>query len=153
MQKPQNEKRTLLLTALCAVGMVLCLYALLGVWPLGTGSVLTGDLNGQYISYNARFARAIFAGDSVSYTFEKQMGGSMLGILAYYCASPFNLLYLLVPAVHYAKMAGLVLALKLVCTAVAMAFFLGRHNGTLRHRAVLPALCYAFCAYFLIYAQ
>ncbi|MEG0769099.1 MAG: YfhO family protein [Ruthenibacterium sp.] len=153
MQKPQNEKRTLLLTALCAVGMVLCLYALLGVWPLGTGSVLTGDLNGQYISYNARFARAIFAGDSVSYTFEKQMGGSMLGILAYYCASPFNLLYLLVPVVHYAKMAGLVLALKLVCTAVAMAFFLGRHNGTLRHRAVLPALCYAFCAYFLIYAQ
>ena len=154
MPKPQHEKRTLLFTALCALGMVLCLYALLGVWPLGDSSVLTGDLNGQYISYNAQFARALRAGgDGVSYTFEKQMGGSLLGILAYYCASPFNLLYLLVPTVHYAKMAGLVLALKLICTAVAMAFFLGRHSRDLQHRAAPLGLCYAFCAYFLVYAQ
>lgn len=154
MPKPKHEARTLLLTALCAAGVLLCVYAALGVWPFGTGSVLTGDLNGQYISYNASFARAIFAGgDGMAYTLQKQMGGSMLGILAYYCASPLNLLYLLVPTVHFAKMAGLVLALKVIGSAVAMAFFLGRHDTTLRHRAALPALGYAFCAYVFVYAQ
>ncbi len=154
MIKPQNEKRTLLLSAAVAMGLVFCIYFAMGVWPFGINSVLTGDLNGQYISYNANFARAILdGGDGMAYSLQKQMGGSMMGILSYYCASPLNLLYLLVPTQHYAKMAGLIFALKIIFSAVSMTFFVGRHNINLRHRAIIPGICYAFCAYMFVYAQ
>lgn len=153
MQKPLHETRTLCLTALLAAGLTACVFALLGVWPFGGQSVLTGDLNGQYISYNAQFARALLSGESLAYSFTKQMGGTLLGILAYYCASPLNLLYLLAPVVSYAKLAALVLALKIVFSAVAAAFFFGRHTPDLRHRAILPALCYGFCAYTAAFTQ
>ena len=51
-------------TALLAVGMAAALYAVLGIFPFGDASVLTGDLNAQYIPYFVHFRRALESGGS-----------------------------------------------------------------------------------------
>lgn len=42
-----------------ALAMVLVggIYLLLGFWPFGDGTMLTGDLNGQYVAYLADLKR------------------------------------------------------------------------------------------------
>ena len=153
MQKPLHEKRTLLLTALCAAGMLLVLYVLLGIYPFGNNTVITGDFNGQYLNYFAHFRAAAQSGAGFAYGLDKSMGGSMLGILAYYCASLLNVLYLLVNPLYYDILAAVLLAVKAVLACVLMAFFLGRRFLALQHRALPVALCYGFCAYMFVYAQ
>lgn len=148
-----QEIKLLLLTALCAAVAVCAIFAVLGIAPFGENSVVTGDLKGQYIRYYASLRAAILEGESLAYTFTKSLGGSTLGLYAYYYSSPFCLLYVLVPPVHYATLAGLVLGLKLVCACTAMAFFLGRRFPQLGLRGIPCALCYGFCMYAIVYSQ
>lgn len=149
----KKEEAVRLLFTFCA-GLALCcvLYAANGKWPFGDGSVVTGDLGGQYINYFAQMRRALLAGDGMSYAFTKSLGGSMEGIIAYYAASPFNLLYMLLPPLVYAQAASVVLALKLACACTAFACYAGRHWG-LRGWSVPMGLCYGFMSYNLVYAQ
>lgn len=145
----KNVRYTLLLSAV----MVLMLYLLLGIYPFGDGTVLTGDLNGQYISYFAHFRRALLSGEGFAYGFDKALGGGLLGIFAYYASSPFNLLYLFFEPAAYCDVAALLLALKLVAAGGCMTFFLDRHRGGCGRWSIPLGLGYSFMAYAVIYAQ
>lgn len=141
-------------TALLAVGMAAALYAVLGIFPFGDASVLTGDLNAQYIPYFVHFRRALESGGSFAASFEKSLGGGLAGLFAYYCASPFNLLYLLFPVEGYATAAGLVLAARLVAASALCTLFLGRQTPAAPPWAqVALGLCYGFCGYGIAYSQ
>lgn len=142
----------LLITFFSAAVLCFALYAAVGMWPFGTTSVITGDLNGQYINYFAQFRRALFSGESLSYSFTKSLGGSLLGLFAYYASSLFNVLYLIFPPIFYAQIAGIVLVLKIACAGTAFAFYAQKHWG-LRSASVPAGLCYAFMSYNLAYAQ
>ncbi len=151
MQKNKERKRLL---ATFVLGLLACavLFYAYGFWPFGDLSVITGDLNGQYVSYYAYFKKALGT-SGFYYSFEKGLGGNMLGLFAYYCASPLNLLYLCVPVSAYAAVANVVLALKLALTGTTFAFFAGRHYEGLNNWGILAGLCYAFCGYNIVYAQ
>ena len=154
MKQGWSEKRILAATALLCAGLTVAVYVALGVWPFGPNTVVTGDLGGQYLNYFAHMRRSLLEGFSGwGYTFEKGLGGNLMGILAYYCASPFNLLYFFFDPRYYTEIAALVLLCKVTAAGTAMAFFLNRRFPALRHRAVLPSLCYAFCAWAFVYSQ
>lgn len=148
----KKERALLPITFFSAIALCFALYAAIGMWPFGETSVITGDLNGQYINYFAQFRRALLSGESMSYSFTKSLGGSLLGLFAYYASSLFNVLYLIFPPVFYAQLAGIILALKLACAGTAFAFYAQKHWG-LRAWSVPAGLCYAFMSYNLAYAQ
>lgn len=142
-------------TALAAGMLILLLYAALGVCPFGDRSVMTGDLGGQYIPYFIHFRRALENGTTMAASFEKSLGGGLLGVFSYYSASPINILYLLFPPSAYAAAAGLILAVKLVLACTFFALFLGRH-----YRQAVPlwavialSLGYGFCGYDIMFGQ
>lgn len=155
MVHDKHEMHRLALTAGAATIMMLCLYALLGIWPFGHSTVVTGDLGGQYVPYFSHFSDALQSGNwaGMFFGFDKSLGGSLAGILAYYCASPLNLLYLLVKVEHYPLMATAILLVKIVLACTFMCFFLGRRFASKGIAPVLPALCYGFCAYSFVYSQ
>ena len=130
MQKAAERKR-LFLTFVLGLFTCAVLYFVRGFWPFGEGSVLTGDLNGKYVSYYAYFRNALLSGGGFAYSLQKGLGGNMLGLFAYYCASPLNLLYLIFPPVAYAKLVGVVLALKLSLSGVTFCFHCHAHGGIL----------------------
>ena len=67
------------------------------VYPFGERSVLTLDLNGQYIYY-FEYLRDTFWGDSSAlYSWSRNLSGSFIGIIGYYLASPFTMIVMLLP--------------------------------------------------------
>ncbi len=87
----------LLLCMLIPAVLTYLMYLARLVHPIGDGSVLVLDLNGQYV-YFFEALRNFFKGDaSLLYSFSRAMGGEFLGIYAYYLASPFSFLVCLFP--------------------------------------------------------
>ncbi len=147
------RRHPVLLAGALAAGMMLCVYMVRGIWPFGELTVITGDLNGQYIPYFSHYQRFFNGEAGFFYGFDKSLGGPLAALFAYYVASPLNLLYLLVPVTGFAAMAGLVFALKVVLAAMSMSFFLHKKFEGLGILGVVPALGYAFSAYVFVYAQ
>ena len=83
MSNPRATTKQRALPYLCtAAGMVVILgvvYALCGYWPLGPNSVMTGDLNSQYIPFYAHFYEALHSGTgSLTYAGDMGLGGRQL---------------------------------------------------------------------------
>ncbi len=67
-------------------------YISRAVFPIGEGSVLILDLNGQYVSFFEELRNKLLGGGSLLYSWSRTLGGEFLGIFAYYLASPFSLI-------------------------------------------------------------
>ena len=65
-------------------------YGFFGVYPFGERSVLSLDLNAQYVYYYD-YMYDVFAGkESLFYSWSRNLSGEFAGIIGYYLASPFN---------------------------------------------------------------
>lgn len=67
------------------------------VYPFGERSVLTLDLNGQYIYYFEALRDAFWGDGSPFYSWSRNLSGGFMGIIGYYLASPFTLIVMLLP--------------------------------------------------------
>ena len=131
--------------------LLLGLYALLGIAPLGNHTLLIADAKGQYLSFLALYQN-LFAGKADwFYSFEKLLGGPISGLYAYYLASPFHLILLLFPREELPMAVNLVILLKLSACGLTMALYL-RSRGMLRPAALFFTTAYAFCGYNNAYA-
>ena len=72
-------------------------YIAFDVYPFGERSVLTLDLNGQYIYYFEGLRDAFWGGGSPFYNWSRNLSGGFMGIIGYYLASPFTLIVMLLP--------------------------------------------------------
>ena len=67
------------------------------LYPLGDGSVLVLDLNGQYVWFFEALRNFVHGDADLLYSFSRALGGEFLGIYAYYLASPLSYLLALFP--------------------------------------------------------
>lgn len=90
----KNYKKFILYLASAALPMALvcALFFYNGITPFGEKSLLTIDMQGQYVSYFAYFKELIFGNSDWIYSFSKSFGGDMQGFIAYYLMSPLNLI-------------------------------------------------------------
>ena len=146
------QRRNVALSFGLGAALVLCIYFVLGFWPFGDGTMLTGDLNGLYVAYLTDLKHRLTEG-GFFYSFSKLCGGSTLGLFAYYMASPFNLLILLAPTRMIPQMVQLMFLLRTACTGAAFCFFVQKHYDSAS--PLLPVLSqgYALCAYCVVYSQ
>ena len=104
---------------LAFVCMVLC-YSYLGVWPVGTKSIMTVDMHHQYAPLLAQMKDTILHGESLLYNFDLGMGASYLPLIGYYCASPLNIIVLFFPD---SQLTEAILVITLIKNALIAAFF------------------------------
>ncbi len=93
---------------------------------LGEGTVITGDLNGQYIPTMPITNGYLPGRQALPMGLTRAWAGRCWACFAYYVASPFNLLYLFVPVAGFARMAGVVYGLKTVLACVLFQYMLCR---------------------------
>lgn len=136
------------------IGIVLVagIYLLLGFYPFGDGTMLTGDLNGQYVTYLADLKRRLGEG-GFFYSFAKLCGGSTLGLFAYYMASPFNLLLLILPTKLTPVAVQLMFLLRVALTGTSCCFFLQKHYNSNSRLLAFLSQGYALCAFCVVYSQ
>lgn len=150
-----NLKKRALPYLLTAGGMVLILcavYALCGYWPFGPNSVMTGDLNSQYIPFYAHFYDAARTGGSLVYAGDMGLGGGSFALFAYYFASPFAWVYLLFTPETYGWLCCVVWALKITLASLTFVWYLRRHWGPCALFVPL-GWCYGLMGYTVAYAQ
>ncbi len=130
--------------------LMLVAYMSFGIWPIGTRSVLSLDLNAQYVFY-FDYMHDVFAGkESLLYCWSRNLSGEFMGIIGYYLASPFNILVWLFPRTMITEgLLCMILAKFGVCGAT-FAFFAHKSRGVSKSTAVIFALMYAMCAYMIV---
>ena len=122
--------------------MTLIYAGAMDIWPFGKHSILTLDMNGQYIYYFEQF-RDIFTGNgSLLYSFERAMGGEFFGIFAYYISSPFSFITLLFPATMIVEAVTLIMILKTAFCGLTFGIYL--HCTRKRSPYVTVAFATAF---------
>ncbi len=139
--------------AALSIVLMLALCVVFQMAPFGDGTFLTGDLNGQYINYFAQTRNAFIEGNGMDYSLYKGLGGNMTGIIAYYAASPFVLLYVLVNPVYYGLLTTFVVCAKVVLMCITMAYFLSKKLNSQTGKIVIIALSYGFAGYVFVYMQ
>ena len=124
-------------------------YFIFGVFPFGKESVLSLDLNGQYVYYYD-YMYDVFAGkESLFYSWSRNLSGEFMGIIGYYLASPFNLLVWIWPRECITEGLLTMMVTKVGAIGFCTAIYLSKRKGLDRLTTVIFSSCYALCAYTL----
>lgn len=125
------------------------IFSLAGRLIGGDYSFVRGDLTGQHMPFIHQFLNSLFGPEDLDYSFYISMGMPTMAIYAYYCLSPFNLLYLLIADGNLAS--AVVMVGKLSLAAYTFQWFSRTvlKNNTLS--SVAFSMAYALCGYTVTY--
>ena len=147
----KNKHLYLLLSFLAPFGSLVVLMIIAGYTPFGNKSMLYSDMWHQYYPFFKAFRETLREGKSLLYTWNVGMGLDYLGLIAYYLASPLNLLSVLIPEGWTLGYFGLLVPLKLGFAGLFFAYFLKKMFG--KNDIFLPLFgwFYGMCAWALGY--
>ncbi len=142
-----NEKNTLKICFLLPFLLLFLSHAFFGVFPFGWMSVLTLDLNGQYVFFFNALRDVVYGEGSLLYSFVRGMGGEFMGIYAYYLASPLSYIVCLLPKSMMPEALYLILCLKAGLCGLTFGALIKKVLHTGHFATVLVSLCYALSGY------
>ena len=134
-------------TFLAFIGMMIAK----GMTPFGNASMLYSDAYHQYYPFFLSFRKALRAGESLLYSWDVGMGMDYLGLIAYYLASPLNLLSVLVPDSLTLIYFSFLIPLRLGLASMFFAMFLRKVTGKNDLSISLFGCFYGLCAWSMAY--
>ena len=148
----KNEYGYLGYSFLIPAALMLTIYLALGHKPFGDLSVLTLDLNAQYV-YFYEALREFLCGDaSLLYSFSRSLGGEFMGIYAYYIASPLSYIVLLFPKSMILFALLTIILIKIGLCGLTFGFYLHKQTkNPNKINIVIFSLMYALSAYAITY--
>jgi uncharacterized membrane protein YfhO len=123
-----------------------------GIYPFGNRHMLIIDLYHQYAPFISGLQEKLRTFSSLLYSWSGGLGTSFLPLLAYYAASPLNLITVLFPKDWLTEV---ILLLTLVKVGLAGAFFAYYLKGVHKEKSLVTvafSLMYALSAYVLVYS-
>lgn len=145
-----RDKRAYLLSPALPAAILLLSYVVFGVYPFGRRSVLSLDLNAQYVYYYD-YMYDVFAGkESLFYSWSRNLSGEFMGILGYYLASPFNFIVWLFPRKMITEGLMTMMIAKAAAAGLSCCFLLKKHRGYGNLTAVMFSVMYALCGFFVV---
>lgn len=132
--------------------IMLAIYFAFGHKPLGDLSVLTLDLNAQYVYFYEALREFLHGDASLLYSFSRSLGGEFMGIYAYYIASPLSYIVALFPKsmILYALLT--IIVIKIGLCGLSFGFYLHKQGKCEnKNNIILFATMYALSAYAITY--
>lgn len=148
LKKPIKWNFLALAFALPCVGMLFVMLVS-QYEPFGKYSMLYSDMYHQYYPFFVAYRQALRSGSGLIYTWSVGMGMDYLGLIAYYLASPLNLLSVLVPEAWLLEYFSLLVPIKLGLAGLFFALFLKKIFGKNDLSIVLFGGLYGLCAWAL----
>lgn len=131
---------------LIPVLMLLLIFNRLELYPYEKLTVLTSDLNGQYVSYFGYIREMLKNGNGLFYTFSKTLGGDMMGLAGYYTMSPLNILLFLFPLDEITLALGLITVLKVGLSGLTMYIYICSKRACI-YKSMLFSTTYALMGF------
>ena len=129
---------------------VLVVFAIMGVYPAGTRTVLTVDLYHQYMPFIYELKSKILGGRSLFYSWNSGLGNEFYAVFANYGASPLNLLALLFPYKTLPVFVAFICAVRAGLASLFMSSFLSRIDYRKYDLITVTfGIAYALCGWFL----
>jgi uncharacterized membrane protein YfhO len=125
-------------------------YIYFGVYPFGERSVLSLDLNAQYVFYFQYMKDALFGSESILYSWSRNLSGEFVGIIGYYLFSPFNLIVWAFPLSHITEGLLLMILFKIGFIGVTMSVYLSVCRGFAKHTTIMFSSMYALLSYNIV---
>lgn len=152
--KNHSEPAALLCAFLLPALLMVLAYATAGIYPFGEKSLLIADMHNEYIDYLAQLNESVRQSGSFMRAWNMGLGLNMLGLIAFYTASPFNLLVLLLPLHFITEAVFAVTALKIGLGGLLFCIY-ARYvfPGAGRVFHVLFSVAYALMAYNIAYSS
>ncbi len=150
----KNKKRQPSWTLLAFAIPVVCMLTVMvigGYSPFGSYSMLYSDMFHQYFPFFVAFRKALLGGHGLIYSWNVGMGMDYLGLIAYYLASPVNLLGILAPKGALLGLFSLFVPIKLGLAGLFFAIFLKKSFRRDDISIALFGSFYAMCAWALGY--
>jgi uncharacterized membrane protein YfhO len=142
-----------LLAYLIPLVVLLAAFAVDGVYPFGSTSVLLWDMKIQYVGYFGWLSEVLNGQADLFYSSAKGLGGGMIALFAYYLSSPFNLLAAFFDTAHTAELMSWLELIKIPAAGVTCYVFLRKRHGGGGTVDLLLACSYALCGYALYNAS
>ena len=144
-------RRAFLLGAALPFVILTLIYWRLEVWPLGAKTILESDAVHQYLPFLTEMRRRLVGGESLFYSFSGGLGYNFWSTVAYYAASPLNLITALLPEYAVCDFMTWATVGKLSLAGGLMAWYLCRRSGGELWTAAALGTAYALSNYFLGY--
>lgn len=145
-----GKKTVYLIAAGLLAGLVFLIAFMQPGITQGKYTLLTSDLNSQYVNYLLYFRDAILNRKGLFYTFSGLLGTETAALIGYYLLSPLNVLVLMFPAEKIATAVFWIVLLKVSLAGATTALFFGRKNGY-RWSGLLFSTAYAASGYIFAY--
>ncbi len=153
LESSSRKKRNLLplITFFLMMAAMALIFFTNGISPFGKKSILVSDLGAQYAPFLVTFRNILTGGKNLLYSSSVGMGKNFLGILAYYVASPVNLISLLFPVSHISDAIVLIIMIKLSLAGSFMTLLLSSRSEKNSKAPILFGMVYALCSFALIF--
>lgn len=149
--KKTKSKSYLFLCFLVPVLITSIVYAMLGIYPYGNNSVLTLDMNGQYVYFFEQFRDIITGKSSLFYSFERSLGGEFLGNYTYYLSSPLSLIVALFPANMITEAIMVMMILKAGFAGLTFSIYLDKTKKRNISGFIMFSTMYALCSFATVF--
>lgn len=126
-------------------------FAVFEVYPFGDKQILVTDFWQQYYPFFCNFQEKLKEGSSMLWSWGAGLGTNYIALIAYYLASPLNLLLYFVPAEFLREALTVSLMIKVGCSGVFTAMFLRAVFKRNDFSIVFFSMLYALCAFTMGY--
>ncbi len=130
--------------------ILLISYFIFGVWPFGEESVLSLDLNGQYVYYYDHMYDVLAGRESIFYSWSRNLSGEWMGIMGYYLGSPFNFIVWAFPRTAILEGLLTMMCVKVGAIGLCCSVYLSRAKKLSKLTSIIFSVCYALCAYTIV---
>jgi len=151
LEKTRGGKLPLVLAFLLPVLIFSFCLALVGVYPFGDGQIIHYDGWHQYYPFLMQLWDHLHERTGLLYDWSMGMGTNFLSLIAYYGASPLNLLLLFAPTRDFRILYTLLVGLRLGLAGCFTALFLKKMFRNTGWSVAFFALGYALSSYFVGY--
>ncbi len=140
----------LLVSALLPAAVLFAAYFIFGIYPFGERSVLSLDLNAQYVYYFDYMYDVLAGKESLFYCWSRNLSGEFAGIIGYYLASPFNWIVWAFPRKMITEGLFVMMLAKAGASGLTSAILLKKHREYSNTTAVTFSVMYALCGFFVV---
>lgn len=129
-------------------------FTVRGLYPFGNGTIAWCDMTQQVVPMIANFEDMLAGKTGFFFNMQNAGGMSMIGVVFFFVASPFNLLALAVPKQNLVLFMNVLTMFKLMAAGLtAMLFFTKCYKKLSPVISAALSVSYAFCGYAVVYYQ